>query len=79
MEDKFKLFKKWFWIGIVVGFLNMLAGLVYGIALVMEPEHRKEGLIIVAWSVISFMVIFYIVSNIENSGLLPPGFTPTPQ
>lgn len=74
MEDKFKLFKKWFWVGIAVGLLNVLAGLVYGIAVMMEPEHRKEGVIIVAWSVISFILIFYIVSNIENSGLLPPGF-----
>lgn len=61
-EDKFKLYKKWFWIGIIVGFLNVLAGLIYGVALILEPEHRKEGLIIAAWSFLVFILIFAIVS-----------------
>lgn len=62
MEDKFKLWKKWFWVGIIVGFFNFLAGLVYGIALIIEPEHRKEGIIITAWSFLMFILIFAVVS-----------------
>lgn len=62
MEDNFKLYKKWFWIGVVIGFLNVVAGLVYGIALAMEKEHRKEGLIISAWSLLSFLFIFLVIA-----------------
>ena len=62
MDDKFKLYKKWFWIGIAVGFFNFLAGLIYGIALALEKEHRKEGLIIIAWSVLSFVFLFYVIA-----------------
>lgn len=61
MEDKFKLYKKWFWIGIAVGFFNLLAGLVYGTALAMEKEHRKEGMVILAWSIVSFLFLFYVI------------------
>ncbi len=53
MEDKFKLFKKWFWIGILAATVNFTAGLIYGIALVVEEGHRKEGTIIIIWSLIS--------------------------
>lgn len=62
MEDSFKLYKKWFWIGVVIGFLNVVAGLVYGIALAMEKEHRKEGLIISAWSILSLLFIFLVIA-----------------
>lgn len=61
-EDKFKLYKKWFWIGVVVGFLNALAGLIYGIALALEKEHRKEGIIIAAWSFLSFIFVFLVIA-----------------
>ena len=50
--DKFKLGNKWFWIGIIVATLNIIAGLVYGITLVIERDHSKEGLIIIAWAII---------------------------
>ena len=50
MEDKFKFFKKWFWIGALIALLNGVAGLIYGIALWAEPEHRKEGVFLTIWS-----------------------------
>ncbi len=61
MPDNFKLYKKWFWVGVAIGFFNVLAGIVYGIALLIEPEHRKEGLIIVAWSALVFALMVKIV------------------
>ena len=61
MEDKFKLYKKWFWIGIAVGFFNFVAGLIYGIALATEKEHRKEGIIIITWSFLSVIFLFYVI------------------
>ena len=60
-SDKFKLFGKWFWIGVVVAFLNSLAGLIYGVALVLEPEHRKEGAILIAWTVLVAVVITIVL------------------
>lgn len=60
-SDKFRLFGKWFWIGVVVAFLNSLAGLIYGVALVLEPNHRKEGAILIAWTVLVAVVIAVIV------------------
>lgn len=59
--DNFKLYKKWFWVGIAIGFLNVLGGLIYGIALLMEPDHRREGLVIIAWSVLSFILWAYVI------------------
>lgn len=67
MQDKFKLYKKWFWIGIAVGFLSTFAGLIYGIALMIEPEHRKEGFIIILWSFISFSIL---ASILKSTGLV---------
>lgn len=46
IADKFKLGKKWFWIGIAIALFNILSGLVFGIALMMEKKYRREGLII---------------------------------
>lgn len=63
MEDKFKLYKKWFWIGIAVGFFSTIAGLVYGIALMIESEHRKEGFIVILWSFISFSILASILKS----------------
>lgn len=70
-KDKFKLWKKWFWIGIVVSILNLIGGLVYGIALAIEKEHRREGLIIIAFVIIWASLIFFLVNPwIVRSGLL---------
>ncbi|MFA5083931.1 MAG: hypothetical protein WC475_00895 [Candidatus Paceibacterota bacterium] len=59
--DRFKLYKKWFWIGIIIGFFNSLWGIVYGIALWVERDHRKEGMIITIWSIISGIVSIYVI------------------
>ncbi len=60
-KDKFQLFGKWFWIGVVVAFLNSIAGLIYGIALVLEPEHRREGSILIAWTVLVAVIMTIIL------------------
>ena len=57
MEDKFKLYKKWFWVGVAVGFLNLVAGLIYAAALMTAPEHRKEGIIILIWTLAVFTIL----------------------
>ena len=70
-DDKFKLGKKWFWIGMVAALFNVAAGLLFGIALLAEKDHRKEGLIIVIFAVVWAAVsIFVIAPWLVNSGLL---------
>jgi di/tricarboxylate transporter len=70
--DKFKLGKKWFWVGVVVATLNIVAGLVYGILLVLEKDHRKEGIIIAAWAIIWALIGFFVIGPyLVKSGLMP--------
>ena len=73
--DKFKFFKKWFWAGIVVGFLYVLAGLVYGILLIFEKGHRREGAVIVAfaiaWGAFSYFIVGpWLADYLVEKGLL---------
>ncbi len=69
--DKFELGKKWFWLGIVIAFLNVVAGLVYGIA-VMTEGRRREGLIIVGWAIVWILISFFLIGPwLIKSGLLP--------
>jgi len=74
--DKFKLFKKWFWIGIAVGFFNVVAGLIYGIALIVEKEYHKEGLIIITWSIIWALIAFFIIGPAIGQWLVGKGLLP---
>jgi len=70
--DKFQLGKKWFWIGIVVATLNVFGGLIYGLVLVFEKTHRKEGLIIVCWAIAWALIGFFILGPwLVKSGLMP--------
>lgn len=70
-NDKFALGKKWFWIGMVMA-LNTIMGIVYGIALVIEKKHRREGLIILvftfAWAVFGY---FILAPWLKETGILP--------
>jgi len=75
--DKFKLGKKWFWIGIVVAFIHALAGLIYGITLVLEKDHRREGIIIIAfaiaWALFSYFVVGpWLLNWMTAKGLIIP-------
>ena len=72
VADKFKLGKKWFWIGIIISIFNIIAGLVYGVVLLLEKDHRKEGIIIIAWAIIWTLFSFFVIGPyLVKSGLLP--------
>ncbi len=62
-NNKFRLWGKWFWIGVVIGFLNAIAGVVYSVALIVEPENRKTGLVLLGWTLV-VMVAMAIVFGI---------------
>ena len=66
MPDKFKLYKKWFWIGIAIGFLNVFAGVIYSVAMITEPEHRKEGLIILVWTLAIFLLAVFLLGPLAR-------------
>lgn len=63
--DKFKFWKKWFWVGVVVSVISGPAGLVFGLALLAEPEHKKEGTALALWAVVWTAIAFYITSQIS--------------
>ncbi len=70
--DKFKIGKKWFWLGIVISFFNVFAGLIYGIALAIEKDHRKEGVIIIAWAIAWALIGFFVIGPfLIKSGVIP--------
>lgn len=63
-NNRFKLWGKWFWIGVVIGFLNAIAGVIYSVALIVEPENRKVGLVLLGWTLlvmVAMAVVFGIV------------------
>ncbi len=71
-NGRFALGKKWFWIGIVMSLLNVAAGLIYGIALAIEKNHRKEGLIIIAFSIVwLFVSLYWVGPLVMKIGWLP--------
>ncbi len=73
INGKFSLGKKWFCIGIAVGFFSVFSGLIYGIALILEKEYRKEGALIIAFSIIWKIFIFSFIVKwfIAKFGFLP--------
>ena len=70
--DQFGLYKKWFWIGIVMSLFNVTGGLVYGLAVLMDKEHRKEGAILVVFSLVWFFFVTFVLSPwLMKLGILP--------
>ena len=63
-EDKFKLGKKWFWMGIAISFFSAIAGLLYGIVLALEKNYQKEGLIIISVAIIWGIIVFFVIAPI---------------
>ena len=57
-SDKFKLGKKWFFVGIVIALLHGLSGLIFGIALALEKKYRKEG------SIIAILGLVVIIASV---------------
>lgn len=55
-DEQFKPGKKWFFVGLFVALFSALAGLAFGLALVTEKGHRKEGVIVMAFAIICFFV-----------------------
>jgi len=71
-NSQFGLGRKWFWIGVVIAIANMVAGLVYGIALMVEKDRRKEGLIIVIFAIAWYFFAGYFLGPwLVNAGILP--------
>ena len=69
---KFGLWKKWFWVGIALAIINIIAGLVYGVALAIEKDHRKEGIIIIVVAIVWFIFAgFFLGPWLRNIGIIP--------
>ena len=70
-NNRFGMWKKWFWIGIVISIVNALTGLIYGIALAMEKDSRKEGIVIIVFAVIWFVIWLMTLPMLTKLGILP--------
>ncbi len=68
--DRFKLGKKWFWIGVVISLVYPLAGLIYAIALVCEKNYQKEGWILIVISLILGVIGVLLSNYFVNKGWL---------
>ena len=63
--------KKWFWIGIVLTIMDQTAGVIYGIALLLEPPYKREGRIILIWNVFFFLLKVIVIYLLFKNGLIP--------
>ena len=63
--DKYKLGKKWFWLGIFFSILFPLVGLIYGIVFLTEKNNRREAIIIVSISLL--FILFFAFSYLYFS------------
>ncbi len=62
--------KKWFWIGIVITIMNQTAGVIYGVALLLEPPYKREGRIILVWNVVYWLLKIIILYWLIKNGLI---------
>ncbi len=74
IADKFKLGKKWFWIGVAIALFNVLSGLVFGTALMLEKKYRREGLIIILVAVA--VTVATITWAILNTNVMVKAYQP---
>lgn len=72
MENKFQIYKKWFWVGVAIALVNFLAGWIYAFALYAEKEHRKEGTVLILWSsLVAAFYIFVLIPFLQRQGIVP--------
>jgi len=70
-DSRFQFGKKWFWIGMVVA-LNLMPGLIFGIALMTEKERRKEGTVIAIFAIAWFIFAAFVLGPwLQRKGILP--------
>ena len=70
-DSRFQFGKKWFWIGMVMA-LNLMPGLIFGIALMTEKERRKEGAVIAIFAIAWFIFATFVLGPwLQRKGILP--------
>jgi len=70
--NQFGLYKKWFWMGIVMSLFNVVAGLIYGVAVVVDKDHRKEGAILIVFALFWFFFSAYFLGPwLMKKGIIP--------
>lgn len=73
MEEKsLQLSRKWLWAGLTIAFLNpIFAGLILGFLFLSEPQFKKEGRIILTFSVVWGAITFVLIQKFQTQGILP--------
>ena len=71
-SDRFALWRKWFWIGVIIAIINILTGFVYGIALTLEKGKRREGVIIIIVAIAWYIFASYFLGPwLMKMGVIP--------
>lgn len=64
--------RKWFWLGIILCFVAPpVPGLIYGAFMLTEKNSRRDALVIIAWALLWFAVVFSAVHYFASSRNLP--------
>lgn len=59
--------KKWFWVGMLIALLNpVFGGIIVGIAMLTEPNLKKQGKLTIVLSVIWFFVVLNILILVKQ-------------
>ena len=68
--------KKWFWIGIAIGFFDTVSGLIYGIALYREPQYRSDAKKIIIFAIIrlivAIVILYFLNAWLQSYGYIRP-------
>jgi hypothetical protein len=78
LVDKFKLGRKWFWVGVIMAIASFLSGLIYGLFLIFEKDHRKEGMVILALTIIWWILFYSIIyPYLVEANIIMPWIKPS--
>lgn len=72
-ETDIKPKSKWFWLGIILGFVAApLPGIIYGAVLFSEKEYRRDAIIIIVWAIVYFTISAFLIGPwLREMGYLP--------
>lgn len=72
-EMTLKSRKKWLWVGLVIAlFLPPVPGFIFGFSLLTEKPYRREAVIIIAWTIVWTIFMFWLAHYVIGAGLLAP-------
>ncbi len=64
--------KKWLWAGLLIALVNpIFAGFILGLLFLSEPQFKKEGRIILIFSIVWGAISLVLIGRFQTQGILP--------